>query len=63
MYNITKVIIVNVSNPNYWYKDMIGKTFHIYGEIKNPLLVGKTSYTCVENSFFIYKDDVIFISN
>ena len=61
--NTTKVIIVNVSNSSYWYKNMIGKTFFIYGNIDNPVLIGNENYVCIENSSSIYKDDVIFITN
>jgi hypothetical protein len=62
MNNITKIIIVRISSPNVWYKNMKGKTFHIFGHIDNPILINN-NYICIENSFFIFKDDVIFITN
>ena len=61
--DVVKVIIVKVSTPYLWYKDMKGKSFHVYGTIDHPLLIGGTTLTCIENSFMIDYKDVIFITN
>lgn len=62
--NVTKVVIVQSSGPYFWYKDRIGKTYHVYGNIDELMQKkkGDTLY-CVENSFSINFEDVIFITD
>ncbi len=62
--NITKVLIINCSGEYFWYKGRIGSVYHVYGTIDELMKKkkGDTLY-CVENSFSINFNDVIFITN
>lgn len=56
-----KVIIVGCTDNNFWYKDFKGKMFRVYGTIEKPYVFDDKFLICVDNSFNIHKDDVIFI--